>query len=274
MNLIDDEGNLFGVVNVVDALVVLFALAVVAAGAAFVLQPDSTQPDEPNLGTTNVTVDLGTQPDYIATAIDEGDTYSPSTNTQLTITDVYVSPRDDATAVVLRATLQGPVTEDTLSYSGAPPRLGRVLAIQTDTYQVQGTIRDVGGSNQLQTGNTPIVLRTMMSAEEAADLNAGERIRSGGRTVATVQDVSIYGTQNPEKRLVYLGLSLRTLNYEGLPHFGNTIVREGTSLSIYTDTDAVEGTVRRVGAAQLGHPHHADRHTADGGRDARVRRQC
>lgn len=40
MELIDDESNLFGVVNVVDTLVVLLVLAVVAAGTAFVFQPE------------------------------------------------------------------------------------------------------------------------------------------------------------------------------------------------------------------------------------------
>ena len=35
MEIIDDEGNLFGVVNIVDALVVLEILAVVIAGIAF-----------------------------------------------------------------------------------------------------------------------------------------------------------------------------------------------------------------------------------------------
>jgi len=37
MPLIDEDGNLFGRVNVVDALVVLLVVAVVAAGAALVM---------------------------------------------------------------------------------------------------------------------------------------------------------------------------------------------------------------------------------------------
>jgi hypothetical protein len=36
MEVIDEEGRLFGAVNVVDALVVLLVLAVVVAGAALV----------------------------------------------------------------------------------------------------------------------------------------------------------------------------------------------------------------------------------------------
>jgi len=35
--LLDDEGNLFGLINIIDALAVLLVLAVVIAGAALVL---------------------------------------------------------------------------------------------------------------------------------------------------------------------------------------------------------------------------------------------
>jgi hypothetical protein len=38
MKIIDQQGNLFGVVNIVDVLVVLFVLAVITAGVAFLLQ--------------------------------------------------------------------------------------------------------------------------------------------------------------------------------------------------------------------------------------------
>jgi hypothetical protein len=73
--LIDDEGNLLGVVNVVDALVVLFVLAILLAGAVLVLT--SGEDTGSDRATTYATLDLGTQPDYIVSAINEGDTYSP-----------------------------------------------------------------------------------------------------------------------------------------------------------------------------------------------------
>jgi len=147
MELLDDEGKLFGVVNVVDALVVLFVLAVVAAGAAFVLQPDPEPAPEPDLATTDATLDLGTQPSYIIEELETGDTYSPSGDAELEISDVHLAPQGDNTRVILGVTLEAPLSEETdaMSYAGAPPRVGRSLDIQTSTYQVSGTLRRITG---------------------------------------------------------------------------------------------------------------------------------
>ena len=46
VEVLDEEGNLFGVVNVIDALVVLLVVAVLVAGASLVLGTDSTGPDK------------------------------------------------------------------------------------------------------------------------------------------------------------------------------------------------------------------------------------
>jgi len=71
MEILDEKGRLFGVVNVIDALAVLLVLAVVAAGAALVL---GSEPEpEPEFASTHATLDLGTQPDYIVAQLNEGD---------------------------------------------------------------------------------------------------------------------------------------------------------------------------------------------------------
>ena len=57
--IIDDEGKLFGLINVVDALVVLVVLAIVVAGIALIAVPGSED-------TRYATVDMGTQPDHVA----------------------------------------------------------------------------------------------------------------------------------------------------------------------------------------------------------------
>jgi len=71
MPVLDDEGRLFGAVNVVDALVVLFVLAVAVAGVALVTGAgDGTADPEPE--TRTVVVQTGAQPDYVVEAIEEG----------------------------------------------------------------------------------------------------------------------------------------------------------------------------------------------------------
>ncbi|WP_159904884.1 DUF4330 family protein [Salinirussus salinus] len=68
MPIIDDEGRLFGTVNIIDALVVLFVLAVVVAGVALLTGGGSS--DE--TPTRTVVVDVGQQPGYVIDAIEEG----------------------------------------------------------------------------------------------------------------------------------------------------------------------------------------------------------
>ncbi|MEF8886408.1 MAG: DUF4330 family protein [Haloarculaceae archaeon] len=68
MPIIDDEGRLFGTVNVIDALVVLFVLAVVVAGVAL-LTGGGGSDETP---TRTVVVDVGQQPGYVVDAIEEG----------------------------------------------------------------------------------------------------------------------------------------------------------------------------------------------------------
>ncbi len=100
MELIDDEGRLFGRVNVIDALVVLLIAAVVVAGAAFVLTDDPAP--APEMNTTYATLDIGTVSPYVVDAIEEGDAYDPDGASTLRITDVHLTPQGDDTRVVLR----------------------------------------------------------------------------------------------------------------------------------------------------------------------------
>jgi len=104
MEILDEKGRLFGAVNVVDALVVLLVLAVVAAGAALVLGGNDSTPDdsdELDLASTHATLDMGTQPEYIVAQLNEGDTYSPGGNDNLTVTDVHLEPRSNGDAAAL-----------------------------------------------------------------------------------------------------------------------------------------------------------------------------
>ena len=72
MPVLDDEGRLFGAVNVVDALVVLFVLAVVVAGVALVTGADDDSAAEPEPETRTVVVQTGDQPEYVVDAIEAG----------------------------------------------------------------------------------------------------------------------------------------------------------------------------------------------------------
>ena len=249
MPIIDDDGNLLGLINVVDALVALLLLAVVAAGAAFALQPDS-EPASRNTDTVNVTLDLGVQPDYIVQAVNEGDTYAPNGDSELTVTDVHLTPTPEGTRVYLRVRLRGLESENAITYADAPPRLGRELTVQTDTYTAKGTIRDVNGSNALRTDNTKVLLTATVPTAEARSMGVGDAYRVAGREVATVESLSTFATEDPAQKRVFVGLSLRTLTQDDRPRFGGTVLRAGAKIPFRTQSYAIEGTVDKVGTTE------------------------
>ena len=246
MELIDDEGNLLGVVNVVDALVVLLVVAVVAAGLALVLDDLEPEPD-PETATTFVTLDLGEQPTNVAAAINEGDSHNPDGPSRLRITDVHVTPQDGNARVILRVEVTGEATGGGLRYQDAPPRLGRALTISTNLYETSGRIRSVGDNDGLTIEQTTVVLRDQLTASDAEDITAGDEIRVAGRTVATVDDVAVYATNDPTRRDVYVEATLNTNSEGGDRRFGGSPLRPGSTVSLPSDGYTLGARVERVG---------------------------
>lgn len=245
--LIDDEGNLLGVVNVVDALVLLFVLAVLVAGVGLVLGGGDSDPaPTTETGTTFVTLDLGTQPDYIVAALNEGDAYSPVNGSNLTITDTYLAPQGDQTRVVARARLEAPTRNGTLNYSSAPPRLGRVLDISTDEYNATGRISDVGSESSLDTSTTTVVLRDTVSTTDANAITAGDEITVGGRTTATVTDVAVYPTTNTNRRQILVEANLSTHTQQDVRRFGDTPLRPGERVTLPGPGYTFDGRIEQV----------------------------
>ncbi len=250
MQLIDDSGNLFGLVNVVDALVVLLVLAVGVAGVALVTADDGADDEPaPELATTNVTLDLGTQPEAVAAAIEAGDTYSPGGNAELTVTDVHVAPQDGNARVHVSARLRGEARNGTIAYGDAPPRLGRSLKIQTDSYAVSGSIQSTGGGDELRTQSTSVLLQTTVSEATAGEIESGQSMTVAGREVATVESVTAYGSDGNDRRHLAVGVELATVGADR-PQFGGRTVREGATIPVETADYRFAGTVDRVGATE------------------------
>ncbi|WP_018256172.1 DUF4330 domain-containing protein [Halomicrobium katesii] len=250
MQVLDDEGNLFGFVNVIDALVVLLVLAVAVAGAALVLGDDGDQLEpEPDLVTTNVTLDLGTQPDYIAAEMNEGDTYSPGGDSELTITDIYLSPQDGKAHVTARVELRSQPNdnENSVTYADAPLRFGRALDIATSRYKTSGEIRAIGDGNSLDRETTTVVLQDTVPTADARQMTAGDEVQLAGRTIATVTDVAAYPTNKSAQRTVSVEAELETYAQRGERRFGNTQLRRGQTVTLPASEYTIDGRLERVG---------------------------
>lgn len=249
MQIIDEQGNLFGVINVIDALVVLMVVAVGVAGVALVFG-DIAEP-EPELDATGVTLDLGVIPEFIVAEINEGDRYSPNDNSNLTITDVHLTPSGGGLRVIIQAEVEGEVREEGggIDYRGAPLRLGRSLVINTNRYEVSGRIRDVSDSDTLNRQQTSVLLRTTLPSVEARAVSPGDEIQLAGRTVATVQQVSAYASRDATQRTVFLNVSLETHRRQDERRFSGAPVRRGQTVQLDGDGYSIAGSIERVGTS-------------------------
>lgn len=244
--LLDEEGRLFGVVNIVDLLVVLLLLAVVAAGAALVFGGEGGTETGPE--TRYATVDFGTHPEGVATEIGEGDSYEPQQGSgNVTITDVHTARSDDGIDVIGRVRLTGESEEDVFQYGGAPLRLTRDVSVKTARYDVSGRIRKVGNASTLDTERTGIVIEDRINPAAAGAITPGQEIRVGNQSTATIESISRYGTMRTNRTRVFVGLSVETVRVDGTPQHGTTRLQENASVALATDEYRLDGRIIAVG---------------------------
>jgi len=254
MDLIDDEGNILGLVNVIDALAVLLVVAVVVAGVAFV-NPFAPPPQP---AVRYATIDLGTQPSYLVDRIDVGDTMSlQNSPDNLTITDVYLGPTGNATQVVVRAKLVGEqaVTGGgriQFTFGGNPLLTGQPLTIQTLAYKVSGRVTQwATGGRTLPTTQSTVVAAATVPTAVAGHVAVGDTYRIGGHAVAVVRSLTRSPTADVGTERVVLGLELSTIQRDGATRFGPTPVRVGASLPLATPNYALRTLVLQIGTDRM-----------------------
>jgi hypothetical protein len=244
---------LFGVVNVVDALVVLLVLAVVAAGAAFVLSSGDDEASAPEPETRYATVDLGKQPSYVANLVGRGDEVTYDGGETLTVTDVYVTDQGNNKRVLARVELESPPGEsEAFTFDDAPPRVGRELAISTKEYSASGRITSVSERDRtLDLVNRTVLLEGTLSMEEAARLSTNDSVVRGNETVASVESFQLYGTDDPNQRRAIVVVDLLAHRDADQARFGSTPLRLGESIQLQTGEYSLTGSIVRVGAGDL-----------------------
>jgi len=275
--LIDEDGQLFGVINVIDALVGLLIISVLVAGIALV-GPFS---GGDNTETRYVTIDAGTQPEYIATQITEGDQWTPEGSaTTLTVEEAFISPQVESDQagnrrVIIRASVNGTLIESTaqidesqldntpIQFAGEPLRFGRTLTIETNQYVIEGTVTDVSQNptRGTQTTQTVNVELTGVTLEEAELLAVGMTEVMGTKETATLTDIQtapsvetvetddgLETVERPQRRDLTLTLTLTVRELEdGTVLFRGEQLRPGQQLVLELDDIIVEGQVTAIG---------------------------
>ena len=247
MDLIDEDGRLFGLVNVIDALVVLLVLAVVVAGFAL-LDPFAPPATEE---TRYATIDLGGQPQYVAEQITAGDLLRPDgAMGNVTVTDVYVGPQTGANvSVTVRAQINGTLKENgaggpSFVYAGDSVTQGTDFTLDTDEYVAEGTITRLARSGEdLETSTERVRVESDVSPSVAQQVSSGDTFDLANRTVGTIEDVHIGPGSDTSARHVTASLSVDAIRRPDGLAFGDRSLSLGEQISFRTATYTLNGSI-------------------------------
>lgn len=137
MDIIDGDGFLFGVVNIIDALVILLVAAVLIAGTALVA-PAGGETQQ----TKTVVIQTGAQPNYVIDAVEEGQVATSDivAVNQKTVTQI----NDNKQRLRLTVRLEVEENRDGLpTFRGDRLYVGRELTLDLGETIVKGTVVDM-----------------------------------------------------------------------------------------------------------------------------------
>lgn len=241
MAILDERGRLFGVVNVVDAMVVLVVLAGVLAGVAVLTAgDDGSNQDQPTV-TRYATLTYEVPIESDAAALAEGEHLAPTDGQRYEVTDVYRSFASNATVhVTARVTYT-----DAFRVGGERVFGGDQLEVNTDSHRMPATVVSVNGSEaEIATSTTPVVIQSNLPEWLAAEIEPGTVATIAGDEVATVTAIEERDTVGGG---VLVGVELVTVDLRPAPRYDGNLVRIGSSATIVTDTVVIPGEIVAVG---------------------------
>jgi hypothetical protein len=237
MEVLDEEGRLFGRINVIDAIVIVAAVALLASGVVVVLG---------DLGERE-TIDPGPEPERYALVSYEVTLDSPAVMLERG-TGLRVAGDSATVGAVHRSTTLNGTAHLTALLQHRGPIGGGVIAgdevtLVTQAARVEGDIEAVGnGTGSLDTIDQSVVIATNASNPSAATIDTGDEIRVGGEVVAVVQAV---GDADDGKMRV--GLTLTTRETRAGPSYGGRLLRVGERIGVVTDEAIVRGRIVAMG---------------------------
>lgn len=247
MDIIDDQGRLFGVANIIDVLVLLLVLAVVAAGVALVAGGNSTSdggPQETRYATVSYTVPLESQ----GATLETGDSLSVIRGGEVyNVSDVYRSFTPEGAAhIVARIEYSGDLTTNGNRLYG-----GDEAELTTGSYRMAATVL---ANNQtrstLSTRQVPVVLALNSSSSTARAIEVGQRATIANQTVATVASVGRESNATGHQR-VFVGVELEAWERHSSLTFDGERLLVDNPVTIITDTAVIRGRVHEVGTTTI-----------------------
>jgi hypothetical protein len=239
MDVLDDQGHLFGRVNIVDALVGLVAIALVIAGVALVYGGPSDEPRD----TMHVTL---VSENTSATALEPADVTLQS-GTQAggrrgataTVTDVH---RTAGPRVYLRVALDGTRTDDAFRFNGEPVRLGDTVVVANNLTRATTHVVERDVDPTFAGTTTTVTLEATVRRPVAEAVAAGDEVTVGPSTVATVNDAGTTRENDTHSHLT-VTVALETRVLDSNPYYAGRPVRLGRTIEVATADYGFEGEV-------------------------------
>jgi hypothetical protein len=241
MALVDEDGRLFGVVNVVDAVVVVLVVVFLASSVAFVLFESNEDPQPAVSRSGVVTMDV---PAYAASGITPGDNSTlVERDGRIVFEDVWVGPNGTDSRVTLFAAVN--LTAPASDTEPSQFAIGETLQLQS-ALSYNATVVSVGDSPDGFGEQRHVLARTTVSTETANAVHVGDRYRLAGRTVGEVADVTAYPTA-ADRRTLLLELTLTTRSSGDGRYFGSHRLAIGRTVPFETATYSVSPQIVAIG---------------------------
>lgn len=244
MDVIDENGRLFGVVNVVDALVVLVVLAILVASVALLTGGQDADGDDAPAPERFAVVAFDVPLESDAATVSTGETLSAvGESDAFGVADVYRGFTPNGSAyLVTKLSYRGEMT-----VGGATVYGGDEVALTTGSYRVDGQVLGVNRTHDaIPTAAERVVLMTTVRPMVADAIEEGDVARFGGATLATVTAVDRTETADGRVR-VLLGAELTVWDREPVPAFDGNPLRVDNRVTLVTDTVTIPGRLAAVG---------------------------
>lgn len=241
MAVLDERGRLFGVVNVIDAAVVLIVLVVLLAGGVLVLAGGPGQrPTSDGEPTRYATIAFSAPLETDAAALAAGDVVRPEPDAEgYVVTDVYHGlPTVSDAYVVARLRYNGTFSDGGRLYAGESGTM-----VTGDTRLGMNVLAVDRRRPSIRTTTVPVTLSVNDSKAVTDRLAAGQRVTVRNVTVATVEGVTRPGGDRP----VQVTIRLQSRTTAAGPVVRTNLLRAGVRLPLVTEAVAVEGHVVDVG---------------------------
>jgi hypothetical protein len=242
MGLLDEDGNLLGVLNVVDLLVVVLLVGAVVGVAALVTVGSGTDTETV---TRHIDVAFPDESEVVTAGLAEGTVTIQRDDGRITDVAHGTAGGQLGTVARVRVTFSRPepadIGPDEAVLNQRVVVTGTRVRLSTGDVDALGRVRAVGQFDPaFERVPATVVVEADVPPAVASSISPGDRHRVGNATLAAVEAVDRDGSATS----VTLTLSARTRN--GGLYYGTERLRPGTDIRFATTDYEFRGTVTEV----------------------------